>query len=322
MRRAVVETKLVRNERRPFSFAVQAAPAKHPRDWVSVARRAEALGYRALLVPDHQGSGGPIAAMAMAGASTTSLNVGSLVIAVDFHNPVTLIQELMTLGAMLDGRLELGLGAGWMVRDYERTGTLMASAASRIDGLREFVGLLNAMWSGRPTTHNGVRYRCKDAVGAPSPIDPYPCLVLGGGGRRMVELAAEMASIVNLGASMAGGDKGTPLGAGGMMEAFTRRVSWVRDVVKRRGISPELQCLAYETCITTNARAHTWRYICDSFGLPPEDVLRSPLALVGTIDELCEKLVALRASLGISYWVVKSPVMDDFAPVVTCLTGN
>jgi probable F420-dependent oxidoreductase len=316
-----VERDISRNEPRPFSFAVQAAPAKHFRDWAFLARRAEDLGYRALLVPDHQGSGGPITGMAIAGASTSSLNVGSLVIPVDFHNPVVLIQELMTLAALLSGRLEVGLGAGWMARDYERTGTPMGPATSRIDSLCEFVGLLLAMWTGSPTTHTGARYRCEDAVGAPPP-NSDPCLVLGGGGRRMIELAAERASIVNLGASMAAGSKTAPLGAGGRVETFTRRVDWVRKVAKRRGFLPELQCLAYETCITTAARDHVQRHVCDSFGLPPDDVLKSPLALVGTIDEVCEKLLALRAQLGVSYWVVKSPVMEDFAPVVARLAGG
>jgi len=260
--------------------------------------------------------------MAIAGAHTTSLKVGSLVMAVDFHNPVVLIQELMTLAALLDGRLEVGLGAGWMARDYERTGTPMAPAASRIDNLREFISLLFAMWTGAPTTHIGVRYRCEGAVGAPPPADTDLCLVLGGGGRCMIELAAERASIVNLGASMAAGRKTAPLGAGGRVEAFARRVGWVRDVAKRRGFMPELQCLAYETCITPNARDHVQRYVCDSFGLPPDDVLKSPLALVGTTDEVCEKLLTLRARLGISYWVVKSSVMDDFAPVVAGLLGG
>jgi probable F420-dependent oxidoreductase len=317
-----LETDLVQPELRPFSFAVQAAPAKHPHDWASVARRAEDLGYRALLVPDHQGSGGPITGIAIAGANTTSLKVGSLVMAVDFHNPVVLIQELMTLAALLEGRLEVGLGAGWMARDYERTGTYMAPAASRIDSLSEFVSLLIAMWTGAPTTHTGSRYRCEDAVGAPRPTDSDPCLVLGGGGRRMIELAAELASIVNLGASMTSGTKTAPLGAGGRVEAFARRADWVRVVAKRRGFLPELQCLAYETCITANARDHVQQHVCDSFGLPPDEVLNSPLALVGTIDEVREKLLALRAHLGISYWVVKSPVMDDFSPVVAGLAGS
>jgi probable F420-dependent oxidoreductase len=306
---------------RPFSFAVQAAPAKHFRDWASIAHRAEALGYRALLVPDHQGSGGPITGMAIAGASTTSLKIGSLVMAVDFYNPIVLIQELMTLAALLDGRLEVGLGAGWMTQDYERTGTRMAQAKSRIDGLREFVSLLLAMWTGTPTTHTGAHYRCADAVGAPPPGSDL-CLVLGGGGRQMIELAAEQASIVNLGASMVAGSKTAPLGAGGRVDAFARRADRVREIAERRGFLPELQCLAYETCITAAARNHVQRHVCDSFGLAPDDVLKSPLALVGTIDEVCEKLIALRSRLGISYWVVKSPVMEDFAPVVARLAGG
>jgi probable F420-dependent oxidoreductase len=305
-----------------FAFAVQAAPARHGSDWAGVARDAEDLGYRALLVPDHQGSGGPIVSMAIAGAATTSLRVGTLMLAVDMHNPVVLAQELVSLDAMLGGRLEIGLGAGWMARDYERTGVRMDPIGERIERLREFANVLRELWAGEPVDHDGPRYRFSGAVVAPVPHSATPTLVLGGGGRRMLELAVEVADIVNLGAAMIAGSKDAPLGDSAGMVAFERRLDWVEAAARRWGCRPRVQCLAYETYIAADARNHAEKRVSRSFGLATDELMRSPLALLGTVEELCEKIERLRERLAISYWVVKGPSMRDFAPVVERLAGR
>ena len=307
-----------------LAFAVQAAPARHADHWTRLARDAEDLGYRALLVPDHQGSGGPLAGIALAGAATTSLKVGTLMLAVDFQHPVVLAQELVTLDALLGGgRLEIGLGAGWMTRDYERTGVPMERPRARIERLREFAGLVRHLWAGEPVDHDGVSYRFSGAVAAPRPRTASPTLVLGGGGRRMLDAAVELADVVNVGAAMVGGSKDTPLGDSAAVAAFDERLAWIHESARRRGRPrPPVQCLAYETCVTTEARDYAERRIRPSFGLPADEILRSPLALVGTVDELCDKIRRLRERLAISYWVVKSPAMYDFAPVVERLAGR
>src|SRR5207248_3099713 len=138
----------------PFAFAVQAAPTRHISHWVALAREAEDLGYRSLLVPDHLSSGGPLTAMAVAGASTRSLRVGSLVLAADFQHPVSLVQELMTLDTLLDGRLEIGLGAGWMRSDYENRKRRMEPPLTRIVRLKEFVVEFRRLWV---TSHESQR---------------------------------------------------------------------------------------------------------------------------------------------------------------------
>lgn len=293
---------------RPFSFAVQAAPAKHADRWAGLARQAERLGYRALVVPDHQGSGGPITAMSIAGAHTSTLRVGPLVMCADFHNPAVLGQELMTLDALLGGRVELGLGAGWMISDYTRTGIPMAGASARLGRLREFVTALRELWTG--------------GTAAPPPVSASPCLVLGGGGRRMLEFAAEQADIVNLGAPMASGRKEAILGSDALLSAFERRVAWVAAASRSRPSAPQLQCLAFVTHVADDPAGYAERHVSAGFGLPVADILASPLTLIGTIDEICDKLERLREHLGISYWVVKSPAMDEFAPVVARLAGR
>lgn len=306
----------------PFSFAVQAAPARHADEWVSLAVRAEELGYRALLTPDHQGSGGGLTGMAVAGAATTSLRVGTLMTAVDFHHPAVLTQELVTLDALLGGRVEVGLGAGWMIRDYERTGVPMDPPGTRIDRLREFVSTVRTLWTEGSADVDGRWYRLRGAQAAPRPTTPAPFLVLGGGGRRMLRLAAEYADVISIGAPMNAGDKSAPLGSGATLEAFDRRREWIEGTPRLVDTVPEIQCLAYETYIGEDAADYAERHVCDSFGLPVESVLASPLALLGTVDEVCDKLQRLRERLHITYWVVKSAVMHDFAPVVARLAGR
>lgn len=286
-----------------------------------MARDAEQLGYRALLLPDHQGSGGTIVGMAVAGDSTTTLRVGTLMLAIDFQHPVVLAQELATLDVMLGGRLEIGLGAGWMRRDYFRTGVAMDGAFARIERLREFVCVLRELWSGEPVHRDGPIYRFEGAVLTPRP-GGGSSFALGGGGRRMLEVAAELADIVNVSATMSAGSKDAPLGRSASVEAFDQRRGWIDATCDRLGRRPVLQCLAYETHVTELARDDIERAVATSFGVPVEDVVGSPLALIGTVDELCDKLQRLRERLSITYWVVKSPAMYDFAPVVERLAGR
>jgi len=301
---------------------VQAAPARHAAGWTRLARDAESLGYRALLVPDHQGSGGALTSIAVAGAATTSLRVGTLMLAVDFQHPVVLAQELATLDAMIGGRLEIGLGAGWMARDYQRTGVPMDRPRVRIERLREFAFVVRRLWTGEPLDHDGTNYRFSGAAVEPPPHANSPLLVLGGGGRLMLEVAIELADIVNVGAAMIAGSKAEPLGASASEAAFDERLRWIDEGSARRGLRPLVQCLAYETCVTPAASDYANQLVSPSFGLPADEVLRSPLALIGTVDELADKVQRLRERLAISYWVVKSPAMYDFAPVVERLAGR
>lgn len=304
----------------PFSFAVQASPAVHAAGWERLAQVSEDLGYRALLVPDHIGSGGPLVGTTLAGAATTTLRVGPLVLCVDFRNPVLLAEELVTLDAALSGRLEVGLGAGWLARDYRRAGVPMAPAGVRIDRLCEFVEVLTKAWAVDPFDHAGANYELEGAVVAPAPHSAQPKLVLGGGGDRMLTLAAERADIVNVSASMHGGGS-APLGHSASGQRFARRAELIADRAAGRGFWPELQCLVFECTVTSDAGSVARRHV-DEFGLPVDEVLRTPLTLLGTVDELCRKLETCREQFGISYWVVKSEVLHDFAPVVRRMSGR
>jgi probable F420-dependent oxidoreductase len=134
-----------------------------------------------------------------AAAATTRLRVGSLVFDNDYRHPVVLAKEAATLDLLSDGRFDLGLGAGWMASDYEQAGIPFDGPGTRIVRLEEALQIIRGLFGGAPFSFAGVHYRIKDLEGSPLPVQkPHPPILLGGGGRRMLRLAAREADIVNV----------------------------------------------------------------------------------------------------------------------------
>ena len=129
---------------RRFRFGVQASTATSGKEWADLARRAEDLGYSTLFIPDHFGDQlAPMPAMMAAAAATTSLRVGALVLDNDYKHPVVTAKELATVDVLSDGRLEVGLGAGWMKTDYEQSGIPYDAPATRVDRFEEGLAIMN-----------------------------------------------------------------------------------------------------------------------------------------------------------------------------------
>ena len=104
---------------RPFRFGVQLSNAASPDAWRETARKAEDLGYSTLFMPDHFGDQlAPVPALMAAADATSTLRVGALVFDNDYKHPLVLAKEAATIDVLSDGRLEFGLGAGWMNTDY------------------------------------------------------------------------------------------------------------------------------------------------------------------------------------------------------------
>src|SRR2546428_1826024 len=185
---------------KPFRFGVQEHSAPSAKAWRDTARRVESLGYKALYLPDHFGHQlGPIAALLAAADATTTLRVGSLVFDNDYRHPVVLAKEAATLDLLSDGRLDLGIGAGWMVSDYEQAGIPFDSPGIRIERLAEAIAIIKKFFAGGEFSFQGKHYSINGIEGAPSPVQkPHPPLLLGGGGRKMLQLAAREADIVHV----------------------------------------------------------------------------------------------------------------------------
>ncbi|HXP22083.1 MAG TPA: TIGR03621 family F420-dependent LLM class oxidoreductase [Streptosporangiaceae bacterium] len=308
---------------RRFRFGVLASAARDGKTWRQQAIDAEAFGYRCLCVPDHLGQEwAPLVALTIAACATSGISLGTLMLAADLRLPSVLFKELATLAQIAPGRLEVGLGAGWLATDYRRAGLPMAPAAERIARLDEAVTILKKLWQDRSVTFHGTYYTVHEAVGQPIPPPGQVRWVLGGGGRRMLAVAAAQADVISLGARLSNSGKGSEFGQSAMLCRFDERVSWIRADAGDRFDDIEFSVLVHACAITDDRDRYASRVLTRMFGLSGDDALASPLTLVGSVDEICDKLLRLRDRLGISYWVVPAAQMRPFADVVARLDGG
>lgn len=303
----------------PFRFAVQTQNASDLSAWRTRARDAEAMGYSALLMPDHfTEQWGPLVALTAAAEATERLRVGALVFDNDFRHPMELAKEIATLHCLYDGRVEFGIGAGWMRTDYDQSGIPFDEPGRRVDRMAEAVTVMKGLWSGEPFSFKGEHYTLTDAVGLPKPAS-IPTICIGGGSKRVLSIAAREADIVGFNASLRAGYVGPEVAATAVPEKFDERVQWVRDAAPGRDI--ELQCHTSFAMIVPN-RQEIAAGMAGMFGVDPNVALQIPIVLVGTVDEVCETLLERRERWGFSYWIVNGDVMADFAPVVERLAGT
>ena len=308
----------------PFRFAVITSSAPDGRTWRDRARRAEALGYSTLFMPDHfEDQWAPIVGLTIAVEATERLNVGALVFDNDYRPPVVLAKEMATLDLASEGRVEFGLGAGWMRTDYASSGIAYDRPGVRIERLAEGLQVMKALWSSpEPVSFAGAHYTIDGTVGTPRPYtQPHPKVCIGGGGRRVLSLAGREADIVGVNATLTAGEVGAEAAATATPGAFAEKVGWVRAAAGDRAGAIELQCNCAFASVVPNRRELA-EAMAPAFGLTADEALEVPLVLVGTVDELCETLEQRRERYGFSYWVVPDEAMEPFAPVVARLAGK
>jgi probable F420-dependent oxidoreductase len=308
---------------RRFRFGIQLSHAADGPGWAAMARRAEELGYSTLFVPDHfEDQFGPLVALTAAATATTTLRVGALVLDNDYRHPVPLAKELATLDVVSGGRLEVGLGAGWMRTDYERAGMPYDPAGVRVDRMAEAIAVLKGCFADGAFDFAGAHYRIDGYDNRPSPVQrPHPPFLLGGGGKRMLGIAAREGDIVGINPSLHAGEVGAEAAADATAAATDRKVAWVRDAAGDRFDDLELNCLVLAT-IVTDDRDGMAAMMGQMFGLDAAGALEVPHALIGTVDEIVDTIQARRDRWGFSYWVVQGDAMEAFAPVVARLTGT
>ncbi|HET9441855.1 MAG TPA: TIGR03621 family F420-dependent LLM class oxidoreductase [Acidimicrobiales bacterium] len=308
---------------RPFRFAVQLSTAPSGAAWRDKARKVEDLGYSTLYLPDHlDDQWGPLVAMTVAAEATRRLNVGALVLDNDYRHPVVLAKEAATLDLASEGRLELGLGAGWMASDYEQSGIPFDPPGVRIERMVEGLAIMRQLWRDGRADFAGAHYTVTGALGRPRPARAGgPRIVIGGGGRRMLSAAAREADIVGVNPNLAAGRVGAEVARLSTAELFRQRVAWVREAAGERWDDLELQILTFAVLFTDDARS-LFDSMAPVFGLSGEEAAEVPLALVGTVDQIAESLVRRREEYGFSYVVVHEPEMEQFARVVARLAST
>lgn len=309
--------------RRPFRFGVQEHRAPNAKAWREKARLVESLGYSTLYIPDHFGDQlAPIAALMSAADATTKLRVGSLVYDNDYRHPVVLAKEAATLDLLSEGRLDFGLGAGWLASDYEQTGIPLDPPGIRIDRMAEALTIIKRFFAGGSVSFTGKHYTVKEVEAKPSPVQkPHPPIVLGGGGRRMLGLAAREADIVSINFNLSEGRINRDLVRTGLAEATDEKVGWIKEAAGDRLSKIELSVTIFVVNVTDDRDAVA-AAMASGLGSEPREVLEMPHFLIGTVEQIIEALKARRERYGISQVIVPDDAAESLAPVVERLTGT
>jgi probable F420-dependent oxidoreductase len=308
---------------RPFRFGVQSSSAKTRADWLDIARRTEDQGYSCLTMPDHYDEQlAPVPALMTAANVTTTLRIGALVWDNDYKHPAVLAKELATMDVLCDGRLELGIGAGWMISDYEQMGMPYDSAKIRIDRFVEGIKVIKGAMAQGPFSFSGEHYTITGYNGTPKPIQaPCPPILIGGGGKRVLSIAAREADIIGINATMSAGVVGADTFLTMTAQAVDEKVDIVRVAAGARLADIEMNVRAFLVNITDDA-AGAAADIAAMIGVEPRMVEETPFALVGPPSKLIEDLIAGRERWGLSYIIVGDDQIDAFAPVVSALNGK
>lgn len=307
---------------RPLRFGVQLRGASSAAEWLDEARRAEDAGYDVLTMPDHVGAQlAPLPALTAAAGVTSRIRLGTWVLANDFRHPAVLAKEAATLDLLSAGRLELGLGAGWMNEDYEQTGIPRDRPGVRIERLGETLAVLRGLWQEGPFSFEGRHYTVRALDGHPRPVQRSPPIQVGGGGRRILSLAAREADIVGLGMRLGSGRIGPEAGRSLTAEATDEKIAWVREAAGPRW--PGLVLNARVTMVAVGADAST---AADQAGrgngLTEREVMASPHAFVGELPRIADHVHACRERWGLSYFTISQTDLTALAPMVGRLAGS
>ena len=308
---------------RPFRFGIQAANAASRSEWVSLAQRAEANGYDVLTMPDHFTEQlAPIPALMTVAEATTTMRIGALVWDNDYKHPVVLAKELATMDLLSEGRLEVGMGAGWMVTDYEQSGIPYDSPKVRIDRFIEGMAILKGAMSEGTFSYSGTHYNITDYNGLPKPVQrPLPPFLIGGGGKRVLSYAAREADIIGINGTMTAGVVGPDAISTMTAEAVDEKVAIVHAAAGDRMSQIEMNVRAFMVNVTNDRLAVTESF-SSMLGVPRSFMEESPFALVGTTDQMIDDLLARRERWGFSYIIVGGEDVESFAPVVAALAGK
>jgi probable F420-dependent oxidoreductase len=311
---------------KPFRFGVSVRHAQSRADWSEKARKIEALGYATLTVPDHLTDlVAPMPALISAAEATKTLRIGTYVLNNDLRHPVLVAREAASVDLLIDGRLELGLGAGSIKSEYDEAGLSFDPGATRVERLAESVTIIKSLLNGEQVTFAGRHYRVTGhRIPLPRAQIPHPPILIGGNGRLLLALAAREADIVGFsGLTFRNGGAAPPDLSGWRAAGVDQRVQLVRQAAGEAQYARlELNALVQLVVVTNDRRQAAEELASRWTQLTPDEILQSPYVLIGTVDQMAQDLQAYRDRWGISYYVIHEPCIDAFAPVVARLAGS
>jgi probable F420-dependent oxidoreductase len=317
---------------RPFRFfGVAANGPVDARQLTQTARQAEAAGFAGLVLPDHLlDQHAPVPVLATVAAVTERLRIGSFVFNTGLRHPAVLAQDLATLDVLSGGRLDIGLGAGWNRPEHDAIGVPFEPVGRRIDRLAETVAVLKGCFGAEPFSYQGTHFTLDHHDGLPKPVQrPHPPLFIGGGGQRVLRLAAQVADVVGLAPRLRTAPDGSPVPEPYSMTlaGAQEKVEWVRAAAGDR--FPQLELNTYPSggplLVTSNATAAAQDLIDRTrrrtgTELTVAEILESPHVFIGSVAGLTDKILRLREGLGIT-----SFMLGDVAaatPLVERLAGQ
>ncbi len=308
---------------RKFRFGIQTSRADTAQAWAEKARRIEELGFSTLFMPDHfTDQLSPVPALMAAADATTALRVGALVFDNDYRHPVVFAKDCATIDVLSGGRLELGIGAGWMQTDYDTSGIAYDRPGVRISRLEEGLAIIKGLYADGPFTFEGKHYQITNYEGLPKPVHkPYPPILIGGGGKRVLRLAGREADIVGVNFNLEPGAVNRDVMKTGDAASTEEKLRWIREGAGDRFDDLELNVTVF-VAIVTDDRDKMVERVAPGFGMPPEEVLASPHALIGNVDQIVDALEERRARYGFSYVAFSGDVYEQMAPVVARLAGK
>ncbi|MGI8999217.1 MAG: TIGR03621 family F420-dependent LLM class oxidoreductase [Candidatus Limnocylindria bacterium] len=306
-------------ERRPFRFGLVLGTDERRRDdVVETARRAEAAGIQVLLATDHLGSWAALSRL-QAAADATRLRVGTLVLNNDLRHPPVLAQELATIDAMTDGRLEIGIGAGWNRPEYEAAGLPFDPPGDRLRRMQASMRMIRqALSEGRIDHEADDAYPAIHQDGLPTSVQrPHPPFLVGGGGPRLLAFAAREAHIIGIDPRSLPGGGGDPADITGA--AVDRKIGWIREAAGARWAQLEINIALWE--IDPKFHRRSGPPPLRSRGISEAELPLSPHYLVGDTEKMVDTLLARRERWGISYVTLPATALEILAPVIARLAG-
>lgn len=323
---------------KPIRFGLIAAAAD-PNELIETARAADRAGYSTIALNDHFNSTvAPLLGLQAIAAATSDVRLCTAVLNQDLRHPAVVAKELATLDVFSGGRLEVGLGAGWVRADYEQSGIAFEGASTRIARLAETIDILKQLFTEGTCSFAGDHFTITGLEGLPKPAQRGgPPILVGGGGRRLLSIAARRADIIQvLGATF--GTVGAVVDdlSSFHIDAFQERLGWIAHAAGDRFDGIELSLMLVFVAITDDVERAATGFLdflsatVSRYGGEVGDVdvrlktlVESPVVAIGTIDEVCEKLTRVRNTLGFSYFIMPyGSRPQDLAPIVERLTGT
>lgn len=303
---------------RPFRFAVQSLALGDHDAVVASARQAEALGYEELYSYDHLGTIDPFIPLVVAAEATSTLRVGPLVLNNEFHHPVLLARTVATVDRMTGGRVVLGMGTGYAQAEHDAMSIELRPPGARVDRLDESLTALRSLLDEGKAEMQGTHHQLSVSNLGVRPVQTRVPILLGGNGRRVIGLGGRFADIFQF-TGLTHGPDGTPQAGGFSIASVAERARWLSEAAGERDGEIERSVLVQQTVIGDRAAAAI-EQMADAGDMDRELLESTPFALIGSVEQVVDRLETLRQDLGISHVVIRDAA--GFAPVVAALAGH